>query len=85
MPDAEFIRSGPDVKVVFDRMEEIASLIGPTQSDRAIVEYSALLCVAVAVFAISNGIPLSQENLSRYMRAAANAIVPALEAELDAG
>jgi hypothetical protein len=69
-------------KDTHDRMCEIARLIKSTQDERANVEYSALICVAAHIMAVSNGVKPTYENLGRIGRLIAARVIPAIEAEI---
>jgi hypothetical protein len=77
------VAKGKRVDRAYDRMVEIAALIQPTSSKEAVIEYSALLCMAASVVAAHRGIEPTSENQSRILALIVEKIVPALEAEFD--
>ena len=74
------ITKGPDVDGCYNRMVEIGSLITGTRHAEVRVEYSALLCLAATVMAVSQGIEPTQKNCTRILHLMADQIIPEIEA-----
>jgi hypothetical protein len=76
------VNNGPDVESAFDRMIQIMALIGPTQSENAQIEYSALLGCGASIMVTAMGIEPTVETCSRVLARIVEKLVPILEEEL---
>jgi hypothetical protein len=61
------------------RTDEMADLLRATQTSPAAIEYSALIGLAVHMMAVSQGLPIDDETLSRFSRLLFGRIAPIIE------
>ena len=74
-----------DEKKVADRMEKISRSIRASTSTEAIVEYSALIGLGVAVMAYHYGLTTTDKSLSRLLRRVMESLGEVVESEIKNG